>query len=210
MKSSENYENIKITLSPARLATYEAFTTSSKQALELYYWNLQMSSALFECLAVCEVVVRNTVAHALKATYGDNWVWNNTFLLSLKDNAKETLTKINVKFDDIDKIVPELPFFFWQGIFTNRFDSRVWQHQLRQIMPNSSYDNLRVFRKSVFDDLDRIRKLRNRIAHHEPIFNRQLTIDYEIIIRIIGYRCQDTAYSLQSRQRITSLLDSKP
>lgn len=36
-------------------------------SLNLYSWNLQMSSALFECSAVCEVIIRNAISNAIQA-----------------------------------------------------------------------------------------------------------------------------------------------
>ena len=36
-------------------------------------------------------------------------------------------------------------------------------------------------------DLERLRKLRNRTAHHEPIFARNLTTDHELVLDITGY-----------------------
>ncbi|WII95213.1 hypothetical protein LU276_09505 [Moraxella haemolytica] len=65
-------------------------------------------------------------------------------------------------------------------------------------------------RTEVFDNLEKIRKLRNRIAHHEPIFNRNLQGDYKRIIKIIGYCSQDTAEWVKSWQRVVELLKIKP
>jgi hypothetical protein len=37
-------------------------------------------------------------------------------------------------------------------------------------------------RKLIYDDLEQIRRLRNRIAHHKPIFTRNLSDDYQKIL----------------------------
>jgi hypothetical protein len=37
-----------------------------------------------------------------------------------------------------------------------------------------------------------LRDLRNRIAHHAPVFNRNLTADYQKILKVIGWMCADT------------------
>lgn len=210
MKSSENYENIANTLSHSRLATYKKFAKDQHHALLLYRWNLQISSALLECLAMCEISMRNAVATAIQSTYGDKWAWNTAFLTSLQKNAKEPLVKINEKFDAIDKIIPELPFYFWQSIFTARFDSKIWQHALVATLPNADHSDLKHLRETVFNDLEKIRKLRNRIAHHEPVFNRNLSDDYKRIVKIIEYRCQDTAKWVHSWQKVTLLLQERP
>jgi len=42
-------------------------------------------------------------------------------------------------------------------------------------------------RRTLHEDLERLRKLRNRIAYHEPIFDRNLAIDHEKICGLIGH-----------------------
>lgn len=209
MKSSENYQSIKNSLSHSRISTYEKFSTDTELTLKLYSWNLQISSALFECSAVCEVVIRNAISNAIQVIYGSKWAWDNTFIASLPKNTKETLLKINKTFTTIDKIIPELPFYFWQNLFTARFDNKIWKHCLKNTLPNANHGNLIKLRESVFYDLENIRKLRNRIAHHEPIFNRNLQGDYERIIKIINYCSIDTADWVKSWQRVGELLKSR-
>lgn len=65
-------------------------------------------------------------------------------------------------------------------------------------------------RKSIFDDLNQIRRLRNRIAHHEPIFARDLAADFQTIQRLIKARCQVCADWMVSEQQVIELLRSRP
>ena len=57
---------------------------------------------------------------------------------------------------------------------------------------------------------DQVRGLRNRIAHHEPIFARDLVGDYTAILEIIGFRCIATAAWLNRSQNVFNLLTLKP
>jgi hypothetical protein len=77
MESNNNQatiDAIKAALSPARLATYERAAgvqaDDDVAALELYAWNAKVSGTLLAPLHVCEVVIRNAVAHALETVYG--------------------------------------------------------------------------------------------------------------------------------------------
>lgn len=45
----------------------------------------------------------------------------------------------------------------------------------------------------VYSELELIRKLRNRIAHHEPIFQRNLATDFQKIHDLIAVRFPITA-----------------
>lgn len=207
MESSDKYENIKNTLSISRMATYEKYSDSHKKALDLYLWNLQISSALLECLAVCEVVVRNSVAKIIEQRYGEDWINNARFIRTMKQSRQRDLIK--VRQSTVDKTIAELPFVFWQSFFTVRFDQELWQNDLAVALPNASDCNGKL-REVVFTDLDRLRKLRNRIAHHEPIFNRSIKTDYEVIIKIIRYCCEDTANWVESWRKIDDLLEKRP
>jgi hypothetical protein len=55
-----------------------------------------------------------------------------------------------------------------------------------------------------------VRKLRNRIAHHEPILNRNLEDDFATIKRIIAYRCQHSLEWMLKNQVLLPLLTLKP
>lgn len=208
MKSSENYPNIKNALSHPRLATYEKYTQNTEQALSLYQWNLQISSALFECLAVCEVVIRNAVANAIQAEHGADWAFNVRFVRSMQQNRRNEL--LNARQETTEQAICELPFVFWRGFFTVRFDDEIWKKHWAVALPNAKHADLQAMRTEVFENLEKIRKLRNRIAHHEPIFNRNPQGDYKRIIKIISYCSQDTADWVKSCQRIDELLKIKP
>jgi len=58
----------------------------------------------------------------------------------------------------------------------------LWVPTLRHAFPR--FDGRRT---QLHADLERLRKLRNRTAHHEPIFARNLTIDHELVLDTIGY-----------------------
>jgi len=69
------------------------------------------------------------------------------------------------------KLLSEMEFGVWKYMFSNAAYALMGQRLLR-IFPNKPtssrqhrYDNT-----YVFQELDYINKLRNRIAHHEPIF----------------------------------------
>ncbi len=70
--------------------------------------------------------------------------------------------------------------------------------------------SVQVVRKAIHDDLERLRKLRNRIAHHEPIFTRALTIDLQTIEGLVRRRCPVTAAWMLSNQTASQLIASKP
>ena len=95
-------------------------------------------------------------------------------------------------------------------MFTSRHDAQLWLPYLAQIFPNANTSNIPKLRGEIYKDLEVIRSLRNRIAHHEPIFDEKLLSIYNKIIKIIGYRCQETANWVASHQTVTTLIAQKP
>ena len=211
---------VRAALSPARMGTYEVAagvqSDADLSALILYAWNAQVSGALLSPLHICEVVVRNAVADALEVIYGPRWPWSPTFERSLPDplqgySPRKDLQSARRGAPTTGKVIPELKFVFWQKMFTSRYDIRVWDHHLRRVMPNlDSTKTISELRKEIYSDLEKVRLLRNRIAHHEPIFTRSLGDDYQIIHALIERRCAVTAGWLNSNQTATAIIAAKP
>lgn len=108
-------------------------------------------------------------------------------------------------------MIPELKFVFWQKMFTGRHDTRIWNQHLWRVMPNlDPAKPVAALRQAIYGDLERVRQLRNRIAHHEPIFSRVLMDDYQTILTLVTYRCTITAAWLDSKQTTTATIATKP
>lgn len=211
---------VRQALSPERMGTYEdavgASACDSPLALALYAWNAAVSGAFLVPLHVCEVLVRNAVSDALQAVYGDRWPWSATFERSLPDpssgySPRKDLQRASHNASTTSKVIPELTFVFWQKMFTKRHDSRIWDKQLLLIMPNlEAVKPLTDLRQNIYGDLEQIRRLRNRIAHHEPIFSRNLADDYQKILALVSFRSTETVSWLKKNQRATAVLAEKP
>lgn len=209
-------EAVRAALSKARMQTYELVSGTDDAALVLYAWNAQVSGAFLSPLHVCEVVVRNAVADAIEGVYGHRWPWSATFEYSLPDptqgySPRRDLQSARRNASSTGKVIPELKFVFWQKMFTGRYDSRIWNPHLRRVMPNlDSGLSVAVLRQGIYRDLEQLRFLRNRIAHHEPIFTRSLLDDYQKIRTLVGHRCAVTARWMDENQQATSVIAAKP
>ncbi len=181
-------------------------------ALALYDWNAQVSGAFMAPLHICEIVIRNAVSDALTAVYGDRWPWSPVFEVSLPDprvgySPRRDLREARRRQSTTGKVIPELKFVFWQKMFTGRHDVRVWDPHFRRVLPNvNASKTVAALRVEVYAELERVRLLRNRIAHHEPIFRRNLTEDFDKIAALIRSRCRHTADWMLQKQRVTLYL----
>lgn len=210
---------IKQALSESRLGTFEAATKGKPIlpcALALYAWNAQVAAAMLAPLHLCEVVLRNAVSDALESVYGHRWPWSAGFVQSLPDpatgyNPRRDLVFAREGRASPGKVIAELPFFFWQNLFTKRFELRLWSAHLFEVMPYlDKTQEVSMLRRLLFDELEQVRKLRNRIAHHEPVFKRNLEADFQRISWLIGLRSPETTVWMTQNQQVLSLLSRRP
>ncbi|NPD14690.1 hypothetical protein HOY34_05660 [Xinfangfangia sp. D13-10-4-6] len=209
--------DLEAVLSPPRFATYLREAGGDRQkAMALYCWNTDVSAAFYVMLQFCELSIRNGAVEAIESVFGANWHLNRGFVYTLPAPTKgyrprEDLTGCAAKLPTAGKVVAELKFAFWRFMFLKGQQPRIWDHHLARTFPG--YDKaltLSQARARLFDDIDQVRKLRNRIAHHEPIFARNLAEDHARIRRIIEWRRPDVAAWLDGTQQVTALLASRP
>lgn len=211
---------VKRALSTDRLGTYEnAVATPGTHAspLDLYLWNARISAAFLIPLHIGEVVIRNAVADALTRIHGPRWPWVQGFVDSLPSpasgyNPRRELQRAATRSTaGTSQVIPMLSFVFWQKMFTHRFDIRVWSRCRGAVLPGiDTLTPWHVTRARLHNDLEQIRRLRNRIAHHEPIFARALGQDFAAIQRVVALRCPRTAGWMAGHEAVTPLLRRCP
>lgn len=217
MFSNKELNEIPHILSEPRFATYLRHCKNNKSdALALYKWNLQVSSAFITPLHLLEISTRNAVVEALNSVHSQNWPWNNGFIRSLTDpvngySPKQDLKLVSQREPTVGKVVAELKFIFWERMFTSRFDERLWKNNIKNIFPNTpQHLQTHEIRSQIYHDIFTIRKLRNRIAHHEPIFSRTLDDDLDKMLRLIRWRNATAAQWIENIQIVTPLLQNPP
>lgn len=216
MSISKSLATIRQSLSLPRMGTFETAagvtSTDDPRALALYAWNARVSAALLAPLHICEVVIRNAASEAVEQVYGPRWPWQIGFEQSLPSprtgyNPQRDLQNVRSRVLTTGKVIPELKFVFWQRLFTSRHDHRLWDHYLRQVLPNlTPTKTVAQLRQEIYDDLEQIRILRNRVAHHEPVFARNLQDDLQEIVALIEYRAKETANWMMANQQASAIL----
>lgn len=208
---------IPYVLSEPRFATYLQHRHNNRQdALALYQWNLEISAALIVPIQIFEVAIRNAVAEVLENVHTQNWPWTQGFITSLPNpkkgySARQDLLNVGAQQPTMGKVVAELKFIFWQKMFTQTHDNVLWIPHLECLFPNANKGtSVYLLRKDIHDVICQIRKLRNRIAHHEPIFTRNLQDDYEAILRVVNWRDTTTAQWMDDVQGVSDTLIRKP
>lgn len=215
---NEVLDALETSLSPERIATYTAKTGGDRElALRLYTWNTAISAAFYGPLQGLEVALRNSMHQQLSAVYGSDWYENPACGLdwgAVKkiDSAKITLKREGYSIDP-PHVVAELSFGFWVSLLGRggkaappeqrkmSYEMTLWRPALYKSFPNS-----RLKRADTHRPLDYLRTFRNRIAHHEPVFNRHLEQDYSSILTVTSWICPKTADWIKHHSRVDGLL----
>ena len=218
MKAAEISE-IRRAISSPRISTYDAaIPGDAASALALYTWNAQISAAFMLPLHFVEVLTRNAAAEGIETVYGARWPWSHGFEQSLQSpppkshsyNPRRDLTSTRSGRPTAGKVIPEVKFVFWQKMFTARYDQRLWDQQILSLFPNASGSAPSDVRQKIYDHLEHIRNFRNRVAHHEPIFSRNLNDDLTAITDLISMRSPAAGTWLSDRELVTGLLLERP
>ena len=204
---------LEISLSPERLARYIKEVGGSKaDAIRRYVYNTAISEAFYTPLHGLEISLRNSLNRQLAAKFGADWFGAakipilqhpaTTMLQAAHDRLFEQHKKITQS-----GMVAELNFGFWVTILSNRYETDLWRPALRHSLPHRPRG---IERKHIHVSLDSIRRLRNRIAHHEPILDRKLADDHAAILQVTSWICSDTADWVAAHSRVPALLSSNP
>lgn len=205
-------------LSAPRAATYVTAAGGDKaEAMALYGWNARVSAALMLPSHFAEIAVRNAAAESITANHGTNWPWEAGFERTLPSptghrtfNPRRELVRVRNWQMTTGKVIAELKFAFWQSMFTARHNVHLWDPHILTLFPNASGMTARQLRQRIYDDLEVIRQLRNRIAHHEPIFTRNLQDDLMRILELIELRSTPTIDWVLDMEDVSSILTERP
>jgi hypothetical protein len=170
-------------ISPERFRPYMARTMSLDEALELYGKNLEMTGDLIRWVGFAEVAIRNAVCQQLSVRFGEVGNIFDSLEPFLTKEGKATLKSARTSLikagrkPSAGRLVTELPFGFWKYLFTATYETTLWTPSLRHAFPNIPIQS----RALALDSVQHIAELRNRLAHNEPIFMRNLTYDMNVI-----------------------------
>jgi hypothetical protein len=198
------FSNFMLYFSSSRINRYLVATGNSKnRTVKLYKANLKVSQAFHPLLGILEVVLRNRINDIMTAHFNDSdWIINqktgfmsdpslkyiqkrkkklivNKFLKEEIEKAEKRIKKTGRAITS-GKIIAEQTFGFWTDLF------EIHHYKLLKGKPIQIFQTLPTGygRKEVNNELDAIRRFRNRINHNEPICFVGDNIDFKKTINI--------------------------
>lgn len=178
-KKTMNYSDFERALSKPRIGRFLIAANHNKEkALLIYRQNIELSKALFGILGIFEVTMRNHIDLFYQEKFKDKeWLKNqcgqggifshpsfSKYGYDTRTKILTTISKLGIRYTH-DRLVAELSFGFWNYMFAP-IQFLVGGQGLHKIYVNRPKG---INQKQIFNDLDEIRSIRNRIAHHEPL-----------------------------------------
>lgn len=155
-----------------------------------YVWNIALSESLYPSLQALEVILRNTIHEAARAHFGrDDWfddveIINHRHEVGALEKARTKLRRER-KQPDVGRIIAELNFGFWTSLLDRRYEQVLWPALIKQAFPHMPRRHRT--RVNLVKRFNEVRKLRNRIFHHEPIWYWPLTEKHERVIEAVQW-----------------------
>lgn len=207
---------LKSSFSEVRLKRYlDQSKGDINAALMLYRWNIVLSQALYLPLQIWEVTLRNKINAAFSSRFGSGWPYVENFRRQLKSQEER---KIKDAIDrqeryrgfpkpSTDIIVADLSASFWVGVMGKGYDIPfTWRNWVKRVFPNDATADRAKMHGICMDLLD----LRNRIAHHEPIYHLDLQGLRDDLDDVIGAMCVGSRAFIDATCTFDEALKLKP
>ncbi|MFW6722783.1 hypothetical protein ACHZ98_21990 [Streptomyces sp. MAR4 CNY-716] len=223
--TEDTFARVWDALSEPRLAPYMKIAQDRRDALALYEWSARTASAAFEVVGHLEVLLRNAMDAYLREHFGEEERGIPWFLLSAPPGGEHVIGAVTAVRQRLQQqeislqgrqpacrsiresrhqIVAGLEFGFWTGLLGSKYED-LWRGCLHRAFPNSSGK-----RKSVSTAFERVRKFRNRLAHHDSMINVDVPFEIRQIIEVARYIDSDAAEWLAQVSRAMDVYAQRP
>ena len=204
-------------LSEDRFGRYlEASHGDAVQAVRLYAWNVAASAALFGPLHLLEVALRNAMHVCLTTGFGEDWYdsLDDTLAAGCRARISEARRRLQAQHSTFTSgaLVASLPFGFWVSLLgpggrkanghRANYEMTLWRPCLRFAFAHCESPS----RRYIHAELNGLRQLRNRVAHHEPVFQRDLVADRARILAAVGWMSPELADWVRRHSRLEEML----
>ncbi|WP_136643139.1 hypothetical protein [Subtercola vilae] len=190
--------------SASRLAPYLAAADGDEQtALDLYIYNIEVSAAFWVGFSLLEVTLRNRVHDALTHRFGTERWWEKTPLTGRESNSIAVAEQRCARYGEpgVGQIISEIGFGFWVGLLSTRHHAGMWLAGLERIFSPTAPR-----RADVHAALQRLQRLRNRIAHHEPVYSRDLVNDHVLLLTALNWLSPETSRWAAEHSRVSAII----
>lgn len=189
--SKDYFSSLREGISHERLEAYRR--TSNEADIELiarYLWNIALCESLYPVLQNLEITLRNSIHQSATTYFKNNFWFDDPAILNAQQQSSVTKAKNKLrerkKTISDGRVIAELTFGFWTSLFNSYYELILWRHLLKLTFPYMPRQ-IRT-RNTLSKRLNKVRHLRNRIFHHEPIWYwGDLSQQHNELIEAIGW-----------------------
>jgi len=184
------------------------------KALQFYAWNCGLSEAFYISLHFAEILCRNAIQKALAFKAGEEWFRHKTFV-NLLDARFQSELAIAISNEQAvhgvlmtqHHVASALTFGFWEHLTTKRFERLIWSRGISHNFPGAHFS---IKRQDLRDRIESVRRWRNRIAHHQAIFDKDPMRKHQETIELIHWVCGVTGAWVSASSRVPAALALRP
>ncbi|MER9253965.1 Abi family protein [Mesorhizobium sp. M0598] len=206
----------KKSLSSPRFGTYlGASNSNEKGALQLYQWNAKISQSLYIYLQSWEICLRNKMNDFFIWKYREGWPYKHgEFVRNLKGDDRRRLDE-TIRRQERDRgvrpvstsvVVSDLSAGFWVSQLSANYNHYSWRYNLAKVFAHDAD----LDRAAAWTICDELLTLRNRVAHHEPVFHLPLDDRRDKLARIVAAMCPATSGFAEATCNFGEIWKEKP
>ena len=185
-----------------------------QRAFRLYIYNIKLCEAFYAPMNMTEIVFRNAISTGLTNKYGaDGHIKSGALYRNLNKVGKRSIDKATLDsmkghgVVTLDHIITSLPLGFWVEML------KTWgPNMLRQQDINLAFPSLpnTLTKKDMHKKAKSFQKFRNKIFHHNAIFDRKPIKEYHNMRDIVGWTCKDSLWLMGQISNPVEIVNRKP
>jgi hypothetical protein len=185
------YADFEDIVSKERMRSYLiSCPNDTRKAMTLYRYNILLSQEIIIVIGCFEIALRNAIDREMKSRLGNDWLKDSVDPYGIFNHKKtqETFKAIRKEYDRLSskgiyshsKLLSSLSFGIWKYMFGNPQYKATGQCLLAIFPYKPKSSSIIQYNQSfIYNQLDEINTLRNRVAHHEPncLDKKKINID---------------------------------
>ena len=195
-RPSHEFSRFRQAISPKRLEAYRKSPSDKElDLLATYLWNIGLCEAFYPVLHSFEVALRNSLHQAISRSFYEDWLDKIDSRILFPEEVQsiqaaiESLNKKN-QIISTGNLISELNLGFWVSLSYAKYEKKDKLYPKlfndKEFLPY--LPKTQRTRKTLSSTFTSIKKLRNEIFHHDPIWNKSnLKKEYNHILEAIQW-----------------------
>ena len=121
--------------------------------------NTELCEVFYSSLSYLEIILRNKIDNVFSNYFGPDWIYQ--YEKEFENNIK--ISKRYIQDKDKNKLISELNFAFWTGLFSKKY-RHIWTDTLLQNIFENKKGKINLAK--IAYELNLIRNYRNKIFHY--------------------------------------------